>query len=154
MLQLAELDIFVPLSQSTWFDLQEERAFRKTCWVCYSTVRSASMPKIISYTPPWLSRPSPGSQAFTNPLNRGSSPSKRSSYLGSPNREIAQQSYYGPHRLLARRGTEIFVVVGSEIRWLDLHMVKNDWEEQTSHAANRRDLPEPQDESQVSPYRV
>lgn len=112
------------------------------------------MPKIISHIPPWLSRPSPGSQAFTAPSDHGSAPSKSSSYPRSPHGENAQQPYHGAHRLLASRGTEIFVVVRNQIRWLDLHTVKNDWEEKTQCAANTRGLLEHQDEPQFSSYRI
>lgn len=112
------------------------------------------MPKIISYTPPWLSRPSPGSQAFISIQNHDSTPSKRPSHLSSPSHEVVDQPYYGPHRLLARRGTEIFVVIGNQIRWTDLGMIKNNWEEQTYHAGSRSKLLEHQHEGQLPTYRV
>ncbi|KAF7510710.1 hypothetical protein GJ744_006076 [Endocarpon pusillum] len=112
------------------------------------------MPKIISYTPPWLSRPSPGSQAFINIQNNDSNPSKRPPHLSSPSHEVADQPYYGPHRLLARRGTEIFVVIGNQIRWTDLRMIKNDWEEHTYRAGSRSKLLEHQHEGQLPTYRV
>lgn len=111
------------------------------------------MPKIISYTPPWLSRPSPASQAFTTAPNHDSA-SKRSSYIASPTKDSAEQLYCGPHRLLAQRGTEIFVVAGNQIRWLDLCMVKNEWEEQKDHVANRGSVHQQQDQSQHPVYRV
>lgn len=118
-----------------------------------SPFRSTSMPKIISYTPPWLSRPSPASQAFTNSPSHDWALSKSSSHPGSPTPLTTCPAYEGPHRLLVQRGTEIFVVVGNQIRWLDLRMVKDDWREQQSHAVNRGDLVERQ-ASQFSPYRV
>jgi hypothetical protein len=110
------------------------------------------MPKILSYTPPWLSRPSPGSQAFTRSENRDRSPQKRGSHQGSPARESSSQAYYGPRRLLARRGTEIFVVVENQIRWLDMRRVKNAWEEQAEKGTSNGS-PQQQDEKQ-SRYRV
>lgn len=119
------------------------------------SIQSTSMPKIISYTPPWLSRPALGSQAFTNFSEHEDSPAKSSSGLGSPARQNTHQPYDGPHRLLARRGNEIFVVVGNQIRWLDLHMLKNDWEEQSDFARSRNHPLELQDgEGEISKYRV
>jgi hypothetical protein len=113
------------------------------------------MPKIISYTPPWLSRPTPGSQAFTN--------QRKTLARESP----LPSSFHGPHRLLAHRGTEIFTVVGNEIRWLDLRILQNDWEERTDPAVKTRDFPhehqqrdeeeqqqQQQEASQLSSYRV
>lgn len=35
----------------------------------------------------------------------------------------------GPYRTIARRGTEIFVAVGKEIRWADLVYLKENWDE-------------------------
>ena len=84
------------------------------------------MPKIISYTPPWLSRPAPGFHLFSS----SASPKqhKRNDlYAQSSARSTGQ--YVGPRRTIARRGTEIFVVVNNEIRWSDLCMLKDDWEE-------------------------
>ena len=89
------------------------------------------MPKVLSYTPSWLSRPSPGFHLFTSPQGKplskkvnGKDP--RKSRNGGSNRE----EYVGPSRLIARRGTEIFVVVDNTIRWSDLCMLKDVWEEQ------------------------
>lgn len=90
------------------------------------------MPKVIGYTPPWLSRPSAGAKVFLDPAPQSpASPSKRSSYLGAP----PSTEYQGPRRLVASRGTEIFTVVGNKIRWADLSLVKDEWEENT-HAGN------------------
>src|SRR3954452_9534421 len=97
------------------------------------------MPKILDYTPPWLTRPSQGSKIFTDPPSHGSqaSPSKRTSQLNSPNGVKQRESYQGPHRLLANRGTEIFTVVDNKIRWADLAKVKSDWEEhRAAHEAH------------------
>ncbi|KAL6247577.1 hypothetical protein RBB50_005923 [Rhinocladiella similis] len=92
------------------------------------------MPKVIGHTPPWLSRPSAGAKVFLDPAPQSpASPSKRSSYLGAP----PSTEYQGPRRLVASRGTEIFTVVGNKIRWTDLSLVKDDWEENT-HAGSSR----------------
>lgn len=85
------------------------------------------MPKVIGYTPPWLSRPSPGAKIFSDPAPQSpSSPSKRSSYLTTP---PSSTDYQGPRRLVATRGTEIFTVVGNKIRWADLVSVRDEWED-------------------------
>jgi nucleoporin NUP82 len=90
------------------------------------------MPKILSYTPPWLSRPSPGSKIFSDPRGHVSqtSTSNRTFQLGSPNAVNQDESCQGPRRLLANRGTEIFTVVDNKIRWADLAKVRSDWDEQ------------------------
>ncbi len=82
------------------------------------------MPKIISYTPAWLSRPSPGFDVFsasTPPATNGTSPQKVDGI-------DEDEPYVGPQRTIARRGTEIFVAVGKQLRWSDLCMLKDDWE--------------------------
>lgn len=87
------------------------------------------MPKILSYTPPWLSRPSPGAQIFSDAANTSSSHTsgilKRSD--AALNGHNNASSYKGPHRTIAQRGTEIFVAVGNHIRWADLRRLKDDW---------------------------
>ena len=83
------------------------------------------MPKVIGHTPAWLSTPSAGANIF-DPESKKKSPE-------SPGRRAAQSPsssrYNGPSRLLAHRGTEVFAVVGNELRWADLKTVKQDWEE-------------------------
>ena len=97
------------------------------------------MPKIISYTPPWLSRPSPGYHLFRK---SSSSPKQRES--GSRDRNGAKSANRSAnHRCtIARRGTEIFVVVDNEIRWSDLCMLKDVWEEAQEGRKNERQLDE------------
>lgn len=94
----------------------------------------SNMPKVIGHTPPWLSRPSLGARIFTDSAPQSpESPSKRSSYLGSP----PSVDYQGPRRLVASRGTEIFTVVGNKIRWADLASIRDEWEE-GAHSGNSR----------------
>lgn len=84
------------------------------------------MPKRIGETPPWLCRPSPGARIFSDPsAQTPTSPSKRTSL-------IAPQStdYFGPRRLIAQRGTEIFVAIGNKVRWADFAKTKDLWEEE------------------------
>jgi nucleoporin NUP82 len=115
------------------------------------------MPKILSFTPPWLARPSPGSKIFTSTPGHGSqtSTSLRTSQSGSPNSVKQNESYQGPRRLLAKRGTEIFTVVDNKIRWADLARVKSDWEEHTgAQRANGSPRPAQKHNGDSPPYRV
>lgn len=77
------------------------------------------MPKIKSYTPGWLLPPSPGHDLFVPSPSDANSPSYSS--------KEALRS--GPRRTIARRGTEVFIAVGKEIRWADLVYLKERWEE-------------------------
>ncbi|KAL8829133.1 MAG: hypothetical protein Q9191_002184 [Dirinaria sp. TL-2023a] len=93
------------------------------------------MPRIISYTPSWLSRSSPGFELF-NPSTSTLSSSYRSGQKQSQTQtqsgaaKTSGAEYTGPTRIIARRDTEIFVVVDNQIRWSDLCMLKDDWTEQ------------------------
>jgi nucleoporin NUP82 len=86
------------------------------------------MPKVIGYKAPWISRPAAGSRIFSDPAPHSpTSPTKQRASFLDPN---GTQDYQGPRRLIARRGTEIFTVVGNSIRWADLAAVKDNWTEQ------------------------
>ncbi|KAI2466589.1 hypothetical protein F4781DRAFT_434263 [Annulohypoxylon bovei var. microspora] len=78
------------------------------------------MPKIKSYTPAWLLQPSPGHDLFVP------NSSDAQSALAYTSKAIAKD---GPRRTIARRGTEVFIAVGKEIRWADLVYLKERWEE-------------------------
>ncbi|KAF3010740.1 hypothetical protein E8E13_007056 [Curvularia kusanoi] len=69
------------------------------------------MPKVLSYTPEWLSRPSPGYHLFAPKQTNGTGATTKS-------------KDYGPRKTIATRGSEIFVAVGHEIRWADLVNLK------------------------------
>ncbi|KAI9762232.1 MAG: hypothetical protein M4579_000555 [Chaenotheca gracillima] len=86
------------------------------------------MPNILNYTPAWLSRPSRGFDLFS-PISdsRRNSASRARSSSNAGLKPSASRSY--PRRIVARRGTEVFVVVNNQIRWADLSTIKNDWEE-------------------------
>src|ERR1700761_9723740 len=78
---------------------------------------SSAMPRILNYTPSWLSRPSMGFKIFSDPK-----PPKES--------QVA--------RLVARQGSQIFVATqNNEIRWTDLVYLK-DYE---ADARSRRATP-------------
>lgn len=80
------------------------------------------MPRVTSYTPSWLCRPSPGFQLF----NSGQ-PAKDAKSNPAVSRN-AYIEYLGPTRTIARRGSEVFVVVGKQIRWADLASLKDQWQ--------------------------
>jgi len=114
------------------------------------------MPKIASFTPPWLSRPAAGAKIFTDPAPQSpASPSKRISYFGSHNGG-ATAEYQGPRRQLARRGTEIFTVVGNKLRWADLSTVSRSWEENESSwkRGSTLELVRQDQDEEEHPYRV
>lgn len=107
------------------------------------------MPKIISYTPAWLSRPSTGFDLFAG---QGVSQEEqtRSSQTQAGNSTAAYQQYLGPRSLIARRGTEVFVVGGNTIRWADLAMLKDDWESRVASRSSRnRRSQSPRDGSEI-----
>ncbi|KAF1919451.1 hypothetical protein BDU57DRAFT_443725 [Ampelomyces quisqualis] len=68
------------------------------------------MPKVLSYTPDWLSRPNPGFQLFA-PKQANGVPTRK-------------KKDFGPRKTIATRGSELFVAVGHEIRWADLVNLK------------------------------
>ena len=80
------------------------------------------MPKVLGYTPSWLSRPSPGFDLFSSSNKRASIDSQHGGQAG------ARNEYLGPRRTIAHRGSEIFLVVDNQIRWADLSILKYDWE--------------------------
>ncbi|KAK4123265.1 hypothetical protein N657DRAFT_681382 [Parathielavia appendiculata] len=81
------------------------------------------MPKIKSFAPSWLNEPSPGHKLFA----QSSDDARTSASL-----QYGKKPKPGPRRTIARRGTEVFVAVGKQIRWGDLAYLKESWE--TRHA--------------------
>lgn len=79
------------------------------------------MPKVTSYSAAWLAKNAPGHQLF-----QPSPEAARSRALTSPYAS-RKKALLGPRRTIARRGTEVFVAVGKEIRWGDLAYIKEDW---------------------------
>ena len=85
------------------------------------------MPETIEYTPPWLARPSPGSSVFTSSTDRQEGRGIHDD--GAQSNEFGSSDpYLGPKKLIANRGTEVFVVVDNQVRWSDLCMLKEDYE--------------------------
>lgn len=75
------------------------------------------MPKVKSYSAAWLAGNAPGRQLFTRDDD-----SPRSLALTSSKGAIP-----GPRRTIAKRGTEVFVACGKDIRWGDLASLKEAW---------------------------
>ncbi|ORY69865.1 nuclear pore complex protein An-Nup82 [Pseudomassariella vexata] len=98
------------------------------------------MPKIKSYTPAWLSQPSPGHRLFAP-----SSEQPRSSLASASVPRLA------PRRTIARSGSQIFVAVGKEVRWADLIELKEIWHARSARGGsgsrlNREDSGGPEEE--------
>ncbi|KAL8786378.1 MAG: hypothetical protein Q9213_002794 [Squamulea squamosa] len=85
------------------------------------------MPKVLGYTPPWLSRPSSGYDLFAS-LNKRTSLGIQDGANARAKGPHKEQEYLGPRRTIAHRGSEVFVVVDNHIRWADLSIIKYDWE--------------------------
>ncbi|KAI0013737.1 hypothetical protein F4779DRAFT_350497 [Xylariaceae sp. FL0662B] len=100
------------------------------------------MPKIKSYTPAWLLPPSPGHDLFApNP----DEPYSIASHIS----KTPPKS--GPRRTIARRGTEVFIAVGKEIRWADLVFLKEQWQAKAAESRGglrikREDSADPEDD--------
>lgn len=86
------------------------------------------MSKIISYTPAWLSKGEPGHTIFTSNATT-TPPTAVSTGHDSSSKRAAKP---GPRRAIARRGTEVFVAVGKEIRWADLAYLNEAYEHKES----------------------
>ncbi|CAI6341138.1 unnamed protein product [Periconia digitata] len=71
------------------------------------------MPRVLSHTPAWLSRPSPGYHLFEPTPSGNHVPTDK-------------QKSTGLRRPIATRDSEVFVAVGREIRWADLAQLKED----------------------------
>jgi nucleoporin NUP82 len=80
------------------------------------------MPKVNSYAPAWLCRPSPGASLFTS--NADKSPAQELQDKAKPSADR------GATRTIAKRGNEIFAVVDNEIRWSNLARLKDQWQQQ------------------------
>ncbi|KAL9024933.1 MAG: hypothetical protein Q9196_006145 [Gyalolechia fulgens] len=95
------------------------------------------MPKVLSYTPPWLSRPSPGYNLFSSESGKESSGTPNGLKVASNGKR--NDEYRGPRRSTACRDTEIFTVVDNQIRWSDLSMLRYDWESSHRQRVARTD---------------
>ncbi|KAK1466963.1 nuclear pore complex protein An-Nup82, partial [Colletotrichum melonis] len=93
------------------------------------SIERDAMPKVKSYTAPWLSH-GPGHSLFAPSSDASNKALSAPSPYGSKKKKIQ-----GPRRTIARRGTEVFVAVGKELRWGDLAYLKEKWS--TKHAHRR-----------------
>ncbi|KAF2015582.1 hypothetical protein BU24DRAFT_390871 [Aaosphaeria arxii CBS 175.79] len=93
------------------------------------------MPRVISYTPPWLMRPSSGYQLFA--------PKQSTSTA------LVPKQAPGKRKTIATRGSEIFTAVGTEIRWADLAALKDGLD---SSRTLKLSVPFPITQLVVSPY--
>ena len=93
------------------------------------------MPKVLAYTPEWLSRNNPGFQLFnaaqpTQAQTQAQTQARRRGSIQLENGHGSNSDYVGPDKTIARRGAEIFTVVGKHIRWADLSMLKENFGDQ------------------------
>ncbi|OAA65751.1 hypothetical protein SPI_02538 [Niveomyces insectorum RCEF 264] len=92
------------------------------------------MLKVKAFTPAWLSAESPDGRGVFSASASSAKPPTFSVPNVGPNpplyASLKKQASppRGPRRTIARRGTEIFVANGKEIRWTDLVTMKNAWE--------------------------
>ncbi|SPQ22734.1 f3f86e95-2746-4f46-8272-8161dd0057d6 [Thermothielavioides terrestris] len=95
------------------------------------------MPKIKSFAPGWLNEPSPGHQLFEQSDDDARGPAALA---------YGKKAKPGPRRTIARRGTEVFVASGKQIRWGDLAYLKETWETRqarpTAGARIKRESPD------------
>ncbi|KAL9011142.1 MAG: hypothetical protein Q9173_003983 [Seirophora scorigena] len=107
------------------------------------------MPRILSYTPSWLSRPSDGYDVFAS-AQKTPSPAAPNGTKVQTNGHQDGEGYRGPHRTIAYRGTEVFVVVDNQIRWSDLSMLKENWEALHRNGVKQTEA----DQSTAATYKV
>lgn len=121
----------------------------------FTELQSSEMPKITSYTPAWLSKPNPGHEIFT-----AKSTKTRNTHEPSFHGQIEtskKNAKPGPRRTIARRGTEVFIAVGKEIRWADLVYLKEVWEDKLYRDKghnSKEDVEDQCDEDNAQGYRV
>ena len=89
------------------------------------------MPKVLEYTPSWLCRPSEGYNLFSVKDRAQLQGSNKLSGILNGKASDAEK-YLGATRSIARRGTEIFVLVENKIRWSDLCMLQETFQEDGS----------------------
>ncbi len=77
-----------------------------------------TMLSVVRRTPAWLADQSPGGELFTAPSTSNSSTPPKP----------------GPSRTIARRGNEIFVAVGNQLRWADVTLLQQIWQARHRHS--------------------
>lgn len=105
------------------------------------------MPKVNSYAPAWLCRPSPGAKFLSS--NSTQSPAL------DPQDASKSSAGLRPTRSIAKRGNEVFAVVDNEIRWSNLVRLKDQWQQQVKQKnASAGQASEKLDSAENIPYRV
>lgn len=107
-----------------------------------SDVITTTMPKILSRDPAWLSAATPGFNLF------------QPNEFTSKAQHTPGDSYDGPSRKIAYRGTEIFVAVGNELRWSDLALLQHVGEERHRGKQTGRYSHDSEDTQQERAYKV
>jgi len=108
------------------------------------------MPKIKSFAPAWLNEPAPGHKLFAPSADDGTATVPLA---------YGKKIKPGPRRTIARRGTEIFVACGKQIRWGDLAQLKESWESRPSRSSvgptsTKKDSSDFDDGAATAGYRV
>lgn len=108
------------------------------------------MPKVLAYTPEWLSRNHPAFQFFNNAQpEQALVQAKQRGSIQLENGSGGNSGYVGPNKTIARRGAEIFTVVGKHIRWADLSMLKEHFEEQKATSTKAPKSTGPRTDTQI-----
>jgi len=105
------------------------------------------MPKVNSYAPAWLCRPSPGASLFTSTSDKGPAQAlENGSKAVTPN---------AANRTIAKRGNEVFAVIDNEIRWSDLARLKDQWQQEARQKkSSTGPVNEQENGTKSAPYRV
>lgn len=108
------------------------------------------MPKVLAYTPEWLSRNNPGFQLFNTARPAlAQTQARQEGSIQLENGNGSNSDYVGPDKTIARRGAEIFTVVGKHIRWADLSMLKENFGEQKATPSKPPKSSGPRTDAQV-----
>lgn len=108
------------------------------------------MPKVLAYTPEWLSRNNPGFQIFNTPRpTLTQTQARQEGSIQLENINGSSSDYVGPDKTIARRGAEVFTVVGKHIRWADLSTLKENFGEQKATPSKPPKSAGPRTDAQV-----
>ncbi|KAJ5657834.1 uncharacterized protein N7484_001483 [Penicillium longicatenatum] len=105
------------------------------------------MPKVSSYAPAWLCRPSPGASLFTSASDKDPA-----QVLENGSKAVAPNA---ATRTIAKRGNEVFAVIDNEIRWSDLARLKDQWQQEARQKKSfASPVKEQANSTKIPPYRV
>jgi nucleoporin NUP82 len=100
------------------------------------------MPKVSSYAPAWLCRPSLSASLFASDLDKN--PAQDLQNQAKPSTKT------GATKTIAERGNEVFVVIDNEIRWANLARLKDQWQQ----LARQKTAKDQTNGASASSYRV